>query len=68
MNLFKLAQGLFDMRSFKKAGKIYKLLLNNHLKLVKYLTIDKILEIQFLLGLCYFERRKLANAKIIFFD
>lgn len=40
MNLFKLAQGLFDMRSFTKAGKIYKLLLNNHLKLVKHLTID----------------------------
>lgn len=67
-NLFKKAQGFFDMRSYQKAGKIYKLLLNNHVILARHLQLDRILEIQFLLALTYYERRKLANAKIIFFD
>ncbi|EAS04229.2 hypothetical protein TTHERM_00298400 (macronuclear) [Tetrahymena thermophila SB210] len=67
-NLYKVAQGYYDLRSYQKAGKIYKELLNHHEILTENLQLDRILQIQFQLALTYYERRKLANAKIVFFD
>ncbi|KAL4500482.1 hypothetical protein ABPG72_003433 [Tetrahymena utriculariae] len=67
-NLYKVAQGYYDLRSYQKAGKMYKELLNHHEILTENLQLDRIIQIQFQLALTYYERRKLANAKIIFFD
>ncbi|KAL4454333.1 hypothetical protein ABPG74_012290 [Tetrahymena malaccensis] len=67
-NLYKVAQGYYDLRSYQRAGKIYKELLNHHEILTENLQLDRIIQIQFQLALTYYERRKLANAKIIFFD